>query len=179
MTNPYQRLFIAINFTTETKGKLTALQEHLRVRSKGGNFTLPENLHLTLAFLGDCNPAQTAAIKSAMDSTNFDPFTIEIDRTGYFKGAGGDTWWAGLKENKPLQDLQRKLAHNVSNQGMEKRKFTPHITLGRRVITDASPQHITPFGETASKIHLMKSERIKGKLTYTSVYMRGKRISPI
>ena len=181
MTNPTSRLFISINFNHETKCRLTALQDTLRARSKRGNFTLLENLHLTLAFLGECDLTQTATIKSSMDASNFDPFDLKIDRTGYFKGSDGDIWWAGISENDALQDLQHKITHNLSAAGFrpEKRKYSPHITLGRRVITTMKPAQIEPFGETAHKIHLMKSERVNGKLTYTSIYMRGKRINPI
>jgi hypothetical protein len=40
-------------------------------------------------------------------------------------------------------------------------------------VTDAVPWQIEPFGEMVYKIDLMKSERINGKLTYTSIYRRG------
>ena len=175
------RLFIAINFSPETKEKLAALQNTLRAGSKHGSFTIPENLHLTLAFLGECDLSQTAAIKAAMDTVIFEPFDIKIGRVGYFKSNGGDTWWAGVNESKPLLDLQRKLADNLSAAGfnLDKRKYSPHITLGRRVITDMEPWQTEPFGETAHKIQLMKSERIDGKLTYTSIYVRGKKKKPI
>ena len=173
MSNPTMRLFIAINFSRETKDKLTTLQSTLRDRSKQGSFTAPENLHLTLSFLGDCNPSQADAIKSAMDATSFEPFDMKINHIGYFKRDGGDTWWAGMDESKPLFDLHRKLTQNLSAVGFkpEKRKYTPHITLARRVVTDMQPWPIDPFGETAYKIQLMKSEHIGGKLTYTSIYM--------
>jgi len=176
-----QRLFIAINFNSETRGKLTMLQDKLRAHSKRGNFTLQENLHLTLQFLGECDFNQTAAINAAMDAAPFDPFEINIDHIGYFKSSGGDTWWAGVSESKPLLDLQRMLTLNLSAAGFkpESRRYSPHITLGRRVITDIEPQQTETFGETANKISLMKSERIGGKLTYTSIYMRGKMKKPI
>ena len=170
------RLFVAINFETETRNKLVALQNRLRASSARGNFTLPENLHLTLSFLGDCSPAQTAAVKAAMDATSFDPFDISIENLGRFKRDGGDIWWAGFGESKALIELQQKLVKNLTANGFkpEDRKFSPHITLARGVVTDEKPRRIQPFGETVHKLHLMKSERVGGKLTYTSTYVRGK-----
>ncbi len=56
---------------------------------------------------------------------------------------------------------------------MDGRKYSPHITLGREVVTDAAPWQIEPFGETVTGIDLMKSERIGGKLTYTAIYSKG------
>ncbi|GHV32389.1 hypothetical protein FACS18949_03150 [Clostridia bacterium] len=68
---------------------------------------------------------------------------------------------------------------------MDGRDFHPHITLGREVVTDCKPWTIEPFGETVSHIDLMLSERSEpdrqnnGKLTYTSIYRRGKWTRPI
>ena len=43
------RLFIAPNFTDETRARLFVLRDELRAHSTRGNFSLPEKLHLTLA----------------------------------------------------------------------------------------------------------------------------------
>jgi len=171
------RLFIAINFNQEIKDKLNAHKEMLRARSNSGSFTMSNNLHITLAFLGECTQEQAAAAKAAMDKVRFEPFDIEIDSIGRFKRNDGDIWWAGVKENTQLESLQQKLSNSLQDLGfkLEKRKFSPHITLGRKVKTDISSQKIKPFGQRAYKIHLMKSERIDGVLTYTSIYMKGKR----
>jgi len=171
------RLFIAINFNTGTRNKLIALCDELRSHSERGRFSLPENLHLTLAFLGESDDKQTAAAKAAMDTAVFDPFEILIDRIGRFKRnhRGGDIWWAGVRENKNLLDLQQNLTSGLRSRGfnLEKRKYNPHITLAREVKTDATPRSIEPFGEPISMIDLMKSERINEKLTYTSIYQHG------
>ena len=171
------RLFIAINFNTGTRNKLIALCDELRSHSERGGFSLPENLHLTLAFLGECDDKQTAAAKAAMDTAVFDPFEILIDRIGRFKRnhRGGDIWWVGIRENKNLLDLQQNLTSGLRSRGfnLEKRKYNPHITLAREVKTDATPRSIEPFGEPISMIDLMKSERINEKLTYTSIYQHG------
>ena len=175
------RLFIAINFSNETKHELIALCDKLREASTRGRFSLPENLHLTLAFLGECDAKQTAAAKAAMDIATFNTFDLTIDSIGRFKRNGGDLWWAGVRENKELQELHQKLTAGLSANGFEceERKYNPHITLGREIVTKAKARQIEPFGETVSHIDLMKSERISGKLTYTSIYRCGKWTSPI
>jgi len=169
------RLFIAINFTADTRNGLLALRDELRSKSERGRFILPENIHLTLAFLGECDDKQTAAARTAMDAAVFDPFDLVIERIGRFKRDGGDIWWAGVGESKELIDLHRKLTSALCSNGfsLEKRKYSPHITLGREVRTNEAPRAIEPFGETVSFIDLMKSERIDSKLTYTSVYRCG------
>jgi len=217
------RLFIAINFSADTKNGLIALGEEIRAQAECGRFSLPENLHLTLAFLGGCDTKQFAAAKAAMDMTPFEPFDIVINRIGCFmrkqrdnnyqrdnsyqqgnnyqrgvryqqdnnyqqsnsyqrdNGCQQDTshvsaiWWAGVQQNKDLQDLQGRLTDRLVAAGfsLDKRKYDPHITLGREVVSDITPRPIEPFGETVSGIDLMKSEHINGKLTYTPVYRRG------
>ena len=175
------RLFIAVNLNDKTRSRLLALRDELHGKSQRGNFSAPENLHLTLAFLGECDSKQTAAVKSVLDTVSFEPFNITIDCIGRFKHDDGDIWWAGLNESKQLSDLHQKLTADLCSHGfnIDKRKYNPHITLGREVVTDVKPWVIEPFGETVSAIDLMKSERINGRLTYTSIYRHGKRLSPI
>jgi len=166
------RLFTAINFTGATKSRLLDLRDELKKTSSDGSFSAPENLHLTLVFLGECNSAMADAAKKVMDSVRFNPFEIEIDRVGRFSRDGGDIWWAGVKENKALLELQRDLASGFKAAGfeIENRKYNPHITLGRKVISSEKARQIELFGETAGSVELMKSERINGKLTYTAIH---------
>jgi 2'-5' RNA ligase len=168
------RLFIAINFSNDMRLRLLALRDELRGRAKCGNFSASENLHLTLAFLGECDNKQTITAKSALSAVSFEPFNIVALRVGCFTLDGSDIWWAGLRENEQLLALQQDLADKLTTAGftLERRKFSPHITLGRKVVTNAKPWVIEPFGETVSTIELMKSERIRGKLTYTAIDTR-------
>ena len=204
------RLFIAINFNNDTRARLLSLRDDLREQSERGNFSHPENLHLTLAFLGECeqrDAAPNGRLRRVLESVIFEPFEVTIDRVGRFKRDGGKqrvpaksqdfvgkgamtervsfspsggneqaksiaTWWAGGQESKPLLKLQRDLNDKLVAAGfnLESRKYSPHITLGREVMTDVKPWPIEPFGETVRQIDLMKSERIQGKLTYTAIY---------
>jgi 2'-5' RNA ligase len=173
------RVFIAINFSTETRTRLIALREELRTKSQSGNFSRDENLHLTLAFIGEVSPKKLDKIKAIMDTVTFEPFEVAVDRLGTF--SRGTLWWAGLREDKPLMWLQHEIEHKLALCGFEMggRDYHPHITLGREVVTDSKPWQIDPFGEMISAIDLMRTERIGGKLAYTSIYRRGKWTQPI
>jgi 2'-5' RNA ligase len=167
------RLFVAINFNSDTRKRLIALRDELRSCSKSGNFSQDDNLHLTLAFIGEVSPKKVDKIKAIMDTVTFDPFPVSIDRLGTF--SRGTLWWAGLREDKPLMWLQREVEHKLALCGfeMDGRDYHPHVTIGREVVTGAKPWQIPLFGEIVSKFDLMKSERIGGKLTYTPIYRRG------
>jgi len=166
------RLFIAINFNDNTKTELPALRDELCEKSQRGRFTAPENLHLTLAFIGEVSPKKVDTIEAIMDTVEFAPFTATMNRLGTF--SRGTLWWAGLREDRPLMLLQREVEHKLALCGfeMDGRNYHPHVTLGREVVTDVKPWQIEPFSETVGSIELMKSERINGKLTYTSIYKR-------
>ena len=114
---------------------------------------------------------QTTAAKDVINTVNFSPFDLIIESIGRFKRSGGDIWWAGLRESKVLFDIQLDLINKLIAIGfnLDKRKYIPHITLGREVVTNIVPWQIEPFGETISSIELMKSEHIQGKLTYTVI----------
>jgi len=171
------RLFIAINLNDKTKSALLALRDELRINAESGSFTRPENLHLTLAFLGECNVKQLSAAEAAMKPVSFEQFDLMIDRVGWFGGkqSAATTWWAGARESKELLDLQRDLTDRLTETGfaLERRRYSPHITIGRRVVTDYAPWRFEPFYETVSKIDLMDSQRIDGRLIYTKVFERA------
>ena len=168
------RLFIAINFSDATRGALIALREDLREKSTKGRFSLDENLHLTLAFLGECTIEQKEAAVWAMENVRFSPFAIEVDRIGRFRRDDCDIWWAGLRENKRLLQLQQALTKELRFCGflLEVRKYTPHITLGRQIVTDEQARRIALIKEDVTQIELMESTRIDGKLTYRPIWRK-------
>ena len=170
------RLFIAINFPCEIKATIAKIRDSLKGSALRGNFTLDENVHLTLVFLGECDVRQLATVKKVMDDTLFAALTLMPDKVGYFKRDGGNTWWIGLKENQSLSDLQADLTRRLQQKGfmLENRKYVPHVTIGREVKMRTGFVHptILPDCFNVTCIELMKSERINGKLTYTSVYTK-------
>lgn len=169
------RLFIAINFDNKTKQNMLAVQRRLREWG-AGNFSRPENLHLTLAFLGEVAADRVAAVRRAMDRVSVSPMELTFDHVGCFKRDGGDLWWIGIHEIKALAALQSDLARRLTDESfrLESRRFSPHITLAREVRLQAQPDRAallgSPFMAGADRISLMRSERIQGKLVYTEQY---------
>lgn len=161
------RLFIAIPFPDAIKTALLSAQDQLRQQCKYANFSRPENLHLTLAFLGETNRLQE--IKQAMHAVDAAPFSMTIGGFGHF----GDLYWAGIRRNPALESLALQLQNALRDRdfAIERRPFRPHITLARQVAADAPPKCTVPsISMQADHMLLMKSERIGGKLTYTPVY---------
>lgn len=169
------RLFIAINFDENTRGRLCRVQDRLRAFGSG-NFSHPENLHLTLAFLGDIQPERLGEIYALMDELRFSQLTLSFDRADFFSREDGALWWVGLAADKALLALQRELSERLRQAGfpIESRRFSPHITLARRLKLRAAVDKNQLLGErfstTADRLSLMCSERVEGRLTYTEQY---------
>ncbi len=162
------RLFIAINFDQTTKERLMDVQRRLSACA-GGNFSRPENLHLTVLFLGEVG--ETEAIERAMAACFSKPVTLAFDRVGTFRR---DLYWVGVKPDAALTALYLGLREDLRRAGYAgdwPDSFTPHITLARAVSLRAQPDlSFEPFSMVARRLSLMKSERINGKLTYTEVF---------
>lgn len=163
------RLFIAIQFDENIIDALTDFQEDMRWQGVNGNYTRRENLHLTLAFIGDYgNPDE---VLDAMEQVDFHPFEICLEGVGRFS----ELFWAGIGENPELMAYVKRLRRELSARGIpfDRKKFSPHITLIRK----ASYRHgreipvaEAPKGNmTVSRVFLMKSERGKQGMIYTEL----------
>ena len=97
-----------------------------------------------------------------------------MDRIGFFHRPDGDTWWIGVEADNPVMVLQARLHRLFMEEGLslEKRKYVPHITLGRNVVTDAPACRIAKLSFHVTSVSLMLSEREDGGMRYTSLYDR-------
>lgn len=164
------RLFIAIQFSREIKTALLGAITELRAQAHSGSFTREENLHLTLAFIGETE--KTAIIRQIMDSTEMSPFEMTVCDAGSFDGA---LYWAGIEKNPTLVHLAESLRAALRANGfeIETRAFKPHITLVRQLQAEGPVTFsILRTAMTVTRLSLMKSERINGRLVYTEIYGR-------
>ncbi len=132
------RLFYALWPDAATVAALQVLQTRVH-----GRCVAPENLHLTLAFLGEQLPAQLPLLRAILAELPRREFALRLDRIGYFSKKR--IAWAGAHETPPaLQALQDALGQALERHGIawDKRlTFKPHITLAR----DADMPQDLPF----------------------------------
>lgn len=164
------RLFIAIPFTEEFKGELIRVQNEMRANGVRGNFSRSENLHVTVAFLGDVEDPAPAL--KALQSVPVPALTLKSGRLGNF----GELLWIGLQKNPALEQYVVDVRRALDDAGVEydRKKFRPHITLVRRAdwpyaLSVSDLAEAPRASMDAERVCLMKSERINGKLTYTVV----------
>lgn len=162
------RIFIAIRFTEAFKASILDAQNGLREYGVRGNYTQPENLHLTLAFIGETERVEE--IKAAVDAVEFEPFVIRTGKMGCFNGRSR-VIWLGIEGEDKVKAIAQQLRRNLDKCGIDyaRGKFSPHITLVRQ--PSEMPLDVETESEsmTVSKIYVMKSERINGRLVYTAL----------
>ena len=162
------RLFIAICLNEELRHAVHGAQEELRRQGVRGNFTRPENLHLTLAFIGEYPDPEP--VLEAIASVPFRPFLLRLEGIGAFD----DLWWLGLAGSEPLAAYVRRLRRALGEAGIpfDRKRFSPHITLVRRAVwaQPAPPPLKLPRAEmTVEHIALMRSTRGRDGMIYTEI----------
>lgn len=168
------RLFIALLPGEEFRRALVSLQAELRRRGLSGSYAAPENLHLTLAFLGELPGPEP--VLELMDHLRARPVELRLDRIGAFE----DTWWAGVREDPALLALARQLRYRLAEAGLpfDRKSFLPHITLARRASWLGPPSLPAPEAVMlADRVSLMRSTPGKQGMLYTelaSVLLTGK-----
>ena len=159
------RLFIAINLSPEMKTALTDAQRAMYDRGVRGNYPPAENLHLTLAFIGEYPNAD--AVMDALSTVAFTPFELTLDGVGRFR----DLWWAGLRASAALNAVVRRVRRALAEQDIpfDRKRFAPHITLIRKASRDAAGILIQPASMTVRTISLLSSRQGRNGMIYTEL----------
>jgi 2'-5' RNA ligase len=123
------RAFLGIDLPPELRGALQVQQFLLPLPRKAE----PENLHLTLIFLGECPEPALEAAHEGFQALRAAPFSLTLDGFGLFGKDKPRAAWAAVVPSPDLTHLQAKAETIARRAGcpVEARKFVPHITLGR------------------------------------------------
>jgi 2'-5' RNA ligase len=113
-----------------------SLRKELSDVDRGVRPVKPEQLHLTLRFLGDTDEGLVDDLKALMARSveGVDPFRLAFDGVGAFPNARKPrVVWIGLQGADPLLGIARRLEEGVVDLGWkrEKRGFRPHATVAR------------------------------------------------
>jgi 2'-5' RNA ligase len=124
------RLFVAIDLPDTQRQTLAALTGGV----PGAKWLGPDQMHLTLRFIGEVDDVMLADIAVALSRVETPAFDMTVAGVGYW----GDkrrakVLWAGIRANPVLLRLQTKIENALVRIGLEPspRKYYPHITLAR------------------------------------------------
>lgn len=123
------RCFVAVELPESIRDEIRRIEDGLRM--PGLRLVRPDLCHVTLKFLGDVPPGEIEKIREALSSVKADPFDVKVCGMGAFPGKSIRVVWLGLEGD--LTDLFRLVEDALIPFGFEqeRRKFSPHVTLGR------------------------------------------------
>lgn len=131
------RTFIALDIGPQIKAELTDIQSRLKPSNADVKWTRPDNIHLTLKFLGNVSMDKLDTIKSSLNdvAAKHKKFELSLGAIGAFpKIDHPRVVWVGLdKGAAQATSLAEDIEEALSKVGFEKekRKFAAHLTLGR------------------------------------------------
>ena len=129
------RVFIAIGLPKEIKEKIAELEEGFTKYDLAFKWVKPENLHLTLKFLGNIDEEQIIKIKEAIAgvSGKFTSFEVNFDNFGFFpNGRKPRVFFISAAPEELLKSIAAELEEELETLGFEKEsRFKSHITLAR------------------------------------------------
>ncbi|MFV2065834.1 MAG: RNA 2',3'-cyclic phosphodiesterase [Pirellulales bacterium] len=134
---PTLRTFIAVEVASDVRSRACDLVERLRKTGVKATWTHPNNRHLTLKFLGDTEEGRVPEICSAVAAAARDhrPFRLQFVGAGAFPNCHRPrTVWLGVQEGEAaICALADRIETTLERLGVrrEKRRFKPHLTLGR------------------------------------------------
>ncbi|MCK5287205.1 MAG: RNA 2',3'-cyclic phosphodiesterase [Thermodesulfovibrionia bacterium] len=177
------RCFIAIEISEVIKSELLEIEEELKKHGADVRWLKPDNIHLTLKFLGNIKEEIAGKISGIIEAicSHYDSFDLTVKGLGIFPNRKSPrVLWVGIEGNNILSTLQKEVDEGMSSIGLENEKseFTAHLTLGRirssrgkEALLDAINQRKNDnFGSiTVKSLSLIKSDLSPTGATYTKI----------
>jgi 2'-5' RNA ligase len=166
------RIFISVELPDEVKKNVTELVNELKTTVAGAKWIKPENLHITLKFLGwvEDRKLDNLIELSAKSAAGAGSFKARFEGLGTFpEGKTPRVIWVGTVEGgDELCKLAKNLEETLSKAGFrgEEREFKPHLTIGRvkdkkgigNLMEKIGSTKNAKFGEAfVDNIYIMKS----------------------
>jgi len=171
------RIFIALLFEDEKRDIINDILGEVRLISGSGSFTAKKNLHLTILYLGETSSQLLARIKTVLSDLIIDKFDYKTNRIKYFRKSDSSLIvYLGLEKKKELENLYHDVRHSLKTVDLNfpNKKFTPHITLGRKVKIKKNKSIHNIYSSSldlqATRISVMESKRVNDKLVYEELF---------
>jgi 2'-5' RNA ligase len=158
------RTFIAIELPENIKNSLAKLQEQLKAIGTDVKWVQPQNIHLTLKFLGERDDKKVKQISEILDEVakNHQTFQIQINALGAFPNLNSPrVIWVGIDQGDvETKNIFKDLEDLICKVGIPKedRPFSSHITIGRTRSSmgkEKLAQAITILGEKIGNVNLI------------------------
>jgi 2'-5' RNA ligase len=180
------RLFVALEIPQEVRENLAAIREKFSSIGPKLRWVPPENLHVTLKFIGSVAAEKLEAIIDALRRVRADKsVTLKFSGMG---GSAAGVYWVAIEPSPGLEKLAADIDHCLEPLGIakENRAFHPHVTVARfkdrgmlKKINDLTRENAIhgdgrylkcEFGSmTPTKFHLMESKTLPTGPVYSKL----------
>jgi len=130
------RSFIAIELDETVKSALAELQQEFKEYRADVKWVKPDNIHLTLKFLGNIKEESAEKIIKIMEKVcgQYNPFNLNIKGVGMFPNLRAPrVLWIGIENKEVIKPLQKEIDYGMESIGFQRdnKNFKPHLTLCR------------------------------------------------
>jgi 2'-5' RNA ligase len=148
------RLFSGLELPADIRMRLGLM----RGQVGGAKWIAPEDMHITLRFLGDVDQRTGDEFADLIAAIAEEPFEVAIKGLGSFGGRAPRAIWAGVEHDGAIERLARahERAARLAGLGAEAREFTAHVTLAR--LKSARPEPVARFLEEQGDFAPMRFE---------------------
>lgn len=164
-----QRLFFALTPPIE----LARYFHHLAMtdlQECRGRQLKPEQIHLTLRFVGEVNPETASCLQQAAGNISLPSFELVFDTLGYWPRPRV-VWSMPSRTPATLTELAAQLEHACVSCGLaaEKRAYVPHLTLVRNARQAPAHGTMKPLPWPVEAFALIQSETLPQGAVYTEL----------
>jgi len=129
------RLFVALEIPCAVRDNLATLINDLRITAPKARWVRPENIHVTLKFIGETLPDKLENIRGALSGVHSErPVELNFRGLDFFPNAKRPSvLWAGIDASPNLSSLAGDIDCSLEKLGFprEQRAFVPHLTIAR------------------------------------------------
>lgn len=156
-----KRIFLALWPDELVRQQLFEVQNKLKPEPtlQSAKAVIPDNLHMTLHFIGSISPEVLQALQVSLDSVRCKPFEIQVNTVGCFPKP--QVVWLGLKNIPPeLSELEQQTAACVeqSVENYQRIDYQPHITLFRKAKASMEQADFSEINWPVKSFALMESK---------------------
>jgi RNA 2',3'-cyclic 3'-phosphodiesterase len=176
------RLFIAIEIPQSIRSTFASLLKDFRAIAPQLKWVRAENLHVTLKFLGETDPAKLGPLQNALAAVRSpERVHLEFRGLGFFPNEKRPrVFWAGMQSSTNLKSLAADIDQAAHRLGfpLEDRPFTPHLTLARFSLPGIPPKFLQEIHEKRAQLfgslhaedfHLIESKLKPAGAEYTTL----------
>jgi 2'-5' RNA ligase len=174
------RTFIAIDFSPQIRQKIGEIIDYFKTQTPDYalKWVEPQNLHMTIKFLGEVSEGHLQTIKELLSDTikGRSAFEIEVTGMGMYPSAHKPrVIWLGVEGSEPLKDIHKSLDQALQKTSIppDKRGLSPHLTIAR-VRSNVETLIVQDIGKTLSQFKIGSL----GKCTIDKIVLYKSTLTP-